>query len=351
MSIVPSNLRVRAALALALLVLLAPVARANVGYLERPEVRAFIGDLSSGHGLDAAQLERILAEARHQPSVVRLIGPERTPGAAPPVRSWPRYRARFLTRQRIAAGVRYWDEHEAHLSRAEREYGVPAEVILGIIGVETAFGQNTGSFRVLDALATIAFDGPRRQAYFRDELKEFLLLANEKGLDPLAIRGSYAGAMGLPQFMPSSYRRFAVDFDGDGRIDLLDDPVDAIGSVASYLKEAGWMPGEPATVPVRLPRGRESEFVTGLARSHDVLDLRKAGIRFAATQPGGACAIVELPVPGKPSQYVAGFANFEAVTRYNRSTFYAMTVLELAEAIRSARGRHNVASARQPPTG
>jgi membrane-bound lytic murein transglycosylase B len=313
----------------------------NAGYLERPEVRAFIGDLSRGHGLDAAQLERILGEARHQATVVRLIGPERVSNAPPPVRSYPAYRARFLTRSRIAAGVRYWEAHAADLQRAEAQYGVPAEVILGIIGVETAFGQNTGSFRVLDALATIAFDGPRRQQYFRDELKQFLLLSNEKGLDPLEVRGSYAGAMGLPQFMPSSYRRLAVDFDRDGRTDLIGTPADAIGSVAAYLRDAGWVAGEPATVAVRLPKGREAELVSGLKRSHDVPGLRKAGVRFAGDAPDGACAIVELPTPRKASRYVAGFGNFEAVTRYNRSTFYAMAVLELAEAIRTARGRES----------
>jgi membrane-bound lytic murein transglycosylase B len=333
---------------LATLALAGASAWGSTAYLDRPEVRAFIGDLNTAHGLEVAELERVLGDARHQASVVRLIGPERV-SATPPVRSYPSYRARFLTRERIASGVRYWQAHEADLQRAEREFGVPAEVVLGIIGVETAFGQNTGSFRVLDALTTIAFDGLRRQDFFRDELKEFLILSNEKGLDPLEIRGSYAGAMGLPQFMPSSYRRFAVDFDADGRTDLLGSPSDSIGSVASYLKQAGWVAGEAAMVPVQLPAGRAGELVTGLRRAHDVFDLRKEGVKFqGADLPDGACSIVELPTRGKPPRYVAGFANFEAVTRYNRSTFYATAVLELADAIRAAREREVTANAATP---
>jgi membrane-bound lytic murein transglycosylase B len=338
-----------ACLAAALLLLGPHPAAATTPYLERAEVRAFIRELSAGHGLEAAELERVLGAAQHQASVVRLIGPGRVATTPPPVRSYPRYRAKFLTRERIGSGLTYWQAHEADLRRAELEFGVPAEVILGILGVETAFGQNTGSFRVLDALATIAFDGLRRQAYFRDELKEFLLLSNERRLDPLAIRGSYAGAIGLPQFMPSSYRRHAVDYDGDGHVDLLGSPADAIGSVASYLKAFGWAPGEAPMVPVQLPPGREAQFVSGLKREQAVFELRKDGVKFALDAlPEGHCSIVELPARGKPSRYVAGFANFEAVTRYNRSTFYATAVLELADAIRNARERELAANAPLP---
>ena len=320
-------------------------------YLSRPEVRSFIETMQAEHGLDVAELERVLGDARHQPTVVRLIGPERpaTTPAKPPVRSYPRYRAKFLTNVRISAGIRYWDMHEDDLRRAEAEFGVPSEVILGVLGVETAFGQNTGSFRVVDSLATIAFDGPRRQEYFRDELKELLLLARDMSIDPLEIKGSYAGAMGLPQFMPSSYRRYAVDFNNDGITDLAGSPADAIGSVASYLKAYGWKQGEPATVSLRLPTGREADLVTGLERTHDVAELRQHGVKFSTkTLPEGMCSVVELPTPGKPSKYVAGFSNFEAVTRYNRSTFYATAVLDLADAIRTARTRQM--TARVEPT-
>ena len=328
------------------LVLSAPSAMAGSEYLSRPEVRSFIETMQAEHALDVAELERILGSARHQPTVVRLIGPERPKTAPPPVRSYPRYRAKFLTPVRIAAGTRYWDMHEEYLRRAEAEFGVPAEVILGILGVETAFGQNTGSFRVVDSLATIAFDGPRRQEYFRDELKELLLLARDMNIDPLAIKGSYAGAMGLPQFMPSSYRRYAVDFDSDQDIDLVGSPADAIGSDASYLQAYGWNEGEAPTVTVKLPAGAEAELVTGLERAHDAAQLRERGVKFSSSKvPDGLCSVVELPTPGKPSKYIAGFSNFEAVTRYNRSTFYATAVLELADAIRAARTRQMTARA------
>ena len=374
------------ALAFALLcagVLFSMPARSDTPYLSRPEVREFIDTLNADHGLEVAELERILGDARPQPVVVRLMGPgprNGTPAAKPaaaastlvpalppgqspaselesaaatstpsPVRHgaksrlppYPPYRARFVNPRRIDAALRYWSAYEPELRRAEAEFGVPAEVILGILGVETAFGRTTGTFRVLDALATIAFDGRRRQDYFREELKQFLLLSSEHRLDPLAIRGSYAGAIGLPQFMPSSYRRYAVDYDQDGRTDLLDSPADAIGSVARFLQQSGWQPGQAALLPVRLPRGREAQFVTGLQRSQDTAALRKAGVKFpSADAPPGACAIVALPGTRKqPTQYVAGFANFEAVTQYNRSTFYATAVLQLAEAVRVARER------------
>jgi membrane-bound lytic murein transglycosylase B len=317
-------------------------------YLSRAEVLSFIGNLHSEHGFDLAELERVLGEARHLPVVVRLIGPERPANATPVVRSWPRYRGKFLTKARINAGVQYWAAHEESLSRAEAEFGVPAEVILGILGVETVFGRNTGSFRVVDALATIAFDGPRRQEYFREELKELLLLSREIGIDPLAIKGSYAGAMGLPQFMPSSYRRHAVDFDGDGAIDLAGSPADAIASVARYLKDHGWTPGEPARSRVKLPQGREAELVSGLKFTHTVSDLKKQGVKFSSRKlPEGACSVIELPKPKAAPTYVVGFRNFEAITRYNRSTFYASAVLDLAEAIRAARKKTQTAVAQE----
>lgn len=331
---------------LALACLTTTVARADTDYLSRADVRSFIESMHEEHGVDSAQVERILGEVQNQPTVIRLIGPE--PSSAPsPVRSYPAYRAKFLTPARIAAGSRYWAEHEEFLRRAEDEYGVPAEVILGILGVETAFGRNTGSYRVVDALATIAFDGPRRQEYFRDELKELLLLARDSGKDALQFKGSYAGAVGLPQFMPSSYRRFAVDYDGDGVIDLLGSAADAIGSVASYMKAFGWVVGEVPAAPVRLASGSEQEFVSGLDRVHEVSDVQSKGVVFSGRDPpAGLCSIFELPTPGKPSKFVAGFNNFEVVTRYNRSTFYASAVLELGEAVSKARGPVQVASAR-----
>jgi membrane-bound lytic murein transglycosylase B len=318
---------------------------ASPDFLARADVRSFIESMSEEHGIARSDLERILGDVRYTPAAVRLTGP--VPSSAPsPARSYARYRARFLTPALISEGSRFWSLHAEDLARAETEFGVPAEVIVGILGVETAFGQNTGSFRAIDALASIAFDGERRQDYFRDELKELLLLARDSKIDPLVLKGSYAGAVGLPQFMPSSYRKYAVDFDGDGAIDLLRSPADAIGSVAKYMQAFGWVAGEAPTAPVRLASGSEGDFVSGLERVHDVSEVQSKGVVFSGRDPPAVlCSIFELPTPGKPSKFVAGFTNFEVVTRYNRSTFYASAVLELGEAILKARSRVQVALA------
>jgi peptidoglycan lytic transglycosylase B len=313
-------------------------------YLSRADVRAFINSMREEHGMELQQLERILGAVRFAPDAVRLTNP--APSSAPsPARSYTRYREKFLTPALITAGTTFWAQHAEDLARAETEFGVPADVIMGVLGVETRFGQNTGSFRAIDALASIAFDGERRQDYFREELKQLLLLARDTGMDPLTIKGSYAGAVGLPQFMPSSYRRYAVDYDGDGVIDLLNSPADAIGSVARYLKTFGWVPGETPTAPVRLERGSEPLLVSGLDRVHDVSEVQTKGVVFSGRDPpAGMISIFELPTPGQPSKFVAGFTNFEVVTRYNRSTFYASAVLELGEAIQKARAKVQLAS-------
>jgi membrane-bound lytic murein transglycosylase B len=322
---------------------------AGEDYASRPEVREFIESMNREHGIDTSYLERVLGDARREPTVLRLMNPE--PSSAPSAaRSYARYRAQFVTPKVIAAGSRFWEEHADDLARAEAQFGVPPEVILGILGVETFYGRNTGSFRVLDALATIAFDGQRRQDFFRGELAELLLLARESHIDPLAIKGSYAGAVGLPQFMPSSYRRYAVDYDGDGAVDLLGSPADAIGSIASYLKSFGWVPGETATSKIRLVPGSEADLVSGLQRVHDVMDVQNRGVIFSGRDPpAGPCSIFELPTPGEASKFVAGFTNFEAVTRYNRSTFYASAVLELGHAIQQASARLQIAATQSGP--
>ncbi len=319
-------------------------ATAASDYLDRPDVRYFIDTMHEKHGLKTSDLERILGAARFLPVVVRLTTP--MPSSAPsPARSYANYRAKFLTPELISAGTQFWTAHAEYLGRAEQEYGVPPELILGILGVETRYGQNTGSFRAVDALATIAFDGMRRQAFFRGELEELLLLAHEKGIDALSVKGSYAGAVGLPQFMPSSYRRYAVDYDGDGAIDLRASAADAIGSVANYMKEFGWIPGEPPKAPVRLLPESEADLVSGLERIHDLLEVQGRGVVFSGREPpAGPISIFELPTPGLPSKFYAGFNNFEVVTRYNRSTFYASAVLELAEAIRKAHEQVQLAS-------
>jgi membrane-bound lytic murein transglycosylase B len=329
---------------LAVAALFAGPATAGADYLERLDVRSFIDAMHEKHGLETSELERIMAAVKYQPVVVRLTTP--VPSSAPsPARSYANYRAKFLTPELISTGTKFWAEHAQYLDRAEQEYGVPPELILGILGVETRYGQNTGSFRAVDALATIAFDGARRQDFFRGELEELLLLARDKGVDPFDIKGSYAGAVGLPQFMPSSYRRYAVDYDGDGVIDLRGSAADAIGSVANYMREFGWIPGEPPKAPVRLLPGSEIELVSGLDRVHDLLEVQGKGVVFSGREPpDGPISIFELPTPGMPSKFYAGFNNFEVVTRYNRSTFYASAVLELADAIRKAHGEMQVAS-------
>ena len=321
-------------------------ATAGPDYLERLDVRSFIEAMHEKHGIEISDLERIMGAVIYQPTVVRLTTP--VPSSAPsPARSYTNYRAKFLTPELISAGAQFWTANAEYLQRAQQEYGVPPELILGILGVETRYGQNTGTFRAVDALATIAFDGARRQDFFRGELEDLLLLARDKGIDPLSVKGSYAGAVGLPQFMPSSYRRYAVDYDGDGVIDLRRSAADAIGSVANYIREFGWIPGEPPKAPVRLLPGSEAELVSGLDRVHDLLEVQGKGVVFSGREPpDGPISIFELPTPGSPSKFYAGFNNFEVVTRYNRSTFYASAVFELAEAIRKARSEVQLASSR-----
>jgi membrane-bound lytic murein transglycosylase B len=291
--------------------------------------------------LDPIWVQNTLAHAQRLPSVERLV----LPPSSPTAKNWAAYRARFIEPTRIQAGVRFWQNHRSALERAEHEYGVPASVIVGIIGVETLYGQNTGNFRILDALGTLAFHFPSthpraaaRQAFFQSELEQFLLLTARSGADPLAIRGSYAGAMGLPQFMPSSWAKFAVDFDGDGRIDLFGSPHDAIGSVANYFKAFGWQSGMPTHYPVSLTPGQtnmDSLMAPDILPTFSVDSFvgQGAALSGAALQHQGPLALIELlNGPDAPS-YVAGTENFYAITRYNWSSYYAMAVIELAEAV------------------
>ena len=235
--------------------------------------------------------------------------------------------------------------HRTTLEKAEREYGVPASLIVGIIGVETLYGQNTGNFRVLDALGTLAFHFPQahpraaeRQAFFRSELEQFLMLTSRSGADPVAIRGSYAGALGLPQFMPSSWAKFAVDFDEDGRIDLFGSPADAIGSVANYFKAFQWRPGMPTHYPVTLTPGQtdmDSLMAPDILPTFSVANFmaKGAALEGAALEHSGPLALIELRNGANAPSYVAGTENFYAITRYNWSSYYAMAVIELAEAV------------------
>jgi len=296
-----------------------------------PAVIEFARDLEQRHGFSADELLQQFAQIRPNERVLQLIRPP----VSPLQRSWERYRPRFLTERRINGGVRFWQENRSSLARASALYGVPPEIIVAIIGVETEYGGNTGGFRVLEALATLAFHYPRRAEFFRTELEQFLLLARENGFDPVDMRGSFAGAMGIPQFMPGSQRRYAVDFDGDRKIDLSGSVDDAIGSVGRFLEQHGWEAGQPIAVRART-RGEpdRSLIEAGIQPTLLVADLAQHGITADAS-PQATVTLVDLVSPGRPAEYWLGYNNFYVITRYNRSSFYAMSVFQLAEAIRA----------------
>jgi membrane-bound lytic murein transglycosylase B len=337
------------------LTLLAGFAAAATGhaserYADRPETQQFIEEMQQRHGFDKDALTYIFRRAEYLPSVIKYISPPKDPG----VRSWQRYRSRFIEPVRIKAGVAFWDRHADTIRTASEKYGVPEEIIVGIIGVETIYGRNTGNFQAVSALATLAFDYPRRAELFRGELESLLLMAREQHRDPLDYQGSYAGALGLPQFLPSSVRNYAVDFDGDGQIDLLGSPKDAIGSVARYMQMHGWEAGGP--VAVRASLDSDTNLAPLLAKditpAFDSATLASHGVRAMSSAEGaGKAAFVELVTPGQDSEYWLGYQNFYVITRYNRSSFYAMSVFQLGEAVKVARaaaasGKDNQARAR-----
>jgi membrane-bound lytic murein transglycosylase B len=258
------------------------------------------------------------------------------------------YRSRFVEPARIRAGVKFWQDNRATLERAEQQTGVPAAIVVGIIGVETIYGQQTGNYRVMDALCTLAFDFPAqhprskdRTAFFLSELEAFLSLTHRTATDPLALRGSYAGAMGLPQFMPSSWNKYAVDFDGDGHIDLFHSTADVIGSVANYFKAFGWQTGMPTHYPVRLTAqgaDKAALLAPDILPTFAAADmmLKGAELDSAALQHTGPLALVELQDGEGPSLYLAGTENFYTITRYNWSSYYALAVIELGQEVAAA---------------
>lgn len=300
-----------------------------------PDVQQFIVEMHEQHGFDIAHLTRQFAAIHSNATVLRAIRPAAVPEQQ---RSWERYRARFVNERRITNGLVFWQENAAELARAEAIYGVPAEIIAAIIGVETEYGRNMGKFSVLEALATLAFDYPPRAPFFRNELEQFLLLARENGISPLEIKGSYAGAIGIPQFMPSSQRRFAVDFDGDNRINLRESTTDAIGSVARYLAMHNWQAKAPVAVPARVEGDPTPLIATGIKPTQPLKELARQGV-IATGDADRPAALIDLVTPNEPTEYWVGFDNFYAITRYNRSSFYAMSVFQLAEALREERAR------------
>lgn len=326
-------------------------------------VSEFIDRMVGQHGFERTELEKLFRRTRYVESAIRLMKP--APANKP--KNWHAYRARFVEPVRINAGVRFWNDNLDALNRAEAEYGVPAEIVVGIIGVETVFGRNTGNFRVMDAITTLAFDYPdtptraARMEFFRGELENTLLFARESGIDPLSLLGSYAGAIGLPQFMPGSIRQFAVDFDRDGKVDLRNSTVDAVGSVANYLSKHGWRSGAPIVFATSVSgsdgNGASSgssnganngarawdQFIgQGLEAKFTANELRAAGVIPAAPLPDDLLlGLIDLQNGTEPTEYWLGTTNFYAITQYNRSYFYAMSVVDLGRAIRVARDRGN----------
>lgn len=313
-------------------------------YATRPDAMALADEIAAQHQLDRRWVRRAIGQARMMPEVVRLVTP---PPASSP-RDWQRYRSRVIDPVRIQAGKKFWQTHRETLALAQTRYGVPAEIIVGILGVETLYGQQMGNFRVMDALATLAFDFPAvhprakaRSAYFKSELGVLLSLKHRPGVNPLKLRGSYAGAMGMPQFMPSSWARFAVDFDGDGRIDLFNNTADVIGSVANYFKSFNWRPGMPTHYPVSF----DAEMLEMQALlAPDILPTFSVGnftykgalLNDQALKHQGPLALVELQNGGAIPSYVAGTENFYVITRYNWSSYYALAVIELGQAVTDA---------------
>jgi membrane-bound lytic murein transglycosylase B len=300
--------------------------------LDREDVRAFIADVSSRHNIDPAGIRATLDQARVQPRIIEAIS-----RPAEKVKPWHEYRRIFLTEERIAAGETFWSEHRELLEQVASGTGVPASIIAGIIGVETYYGRILGRFRVIDALATLAFEYPPRSRFFAGELEQFFLLVGEQGFDPTVPMGSYAGAMGLGQFIPSSYRAYAVDGDGDGRVDLWGSIPDAVASVANYLAVHGWQPDQPVVALAVVPAGAADGLVDqGLKPTTTVGALWNAGIGMAGPAPerrGAAAGLFVLEGEAGPVHW-SGFDNFYVITRYNRSLMYALAVTQLGETVR-----------------
>lgn len=324
--------------------------------LQREEIRNFIDEVSARHGLDRQAVQALLAEGRHQPRIIEAIS-----RPAERVLRWWEYRERLVSAQRVQMGQNFWREHRILLQDIEARSGVDAYYIAAIIGIETNYGRNKGSWRVLDALMTLGFDYPPRSRFFRSELEHFLLLTNEEGLDPKRTLGSYAGAMGAPQFMPSSYRRFAVNHDltaTPGTRDLFDDWADVVASIANYFLAHGWQPGAPVLAEATAPPGTMATLDRSNLRLHTTLGaLADAGVQVLgntppmptpqSTDPSPAAiqtasqwpretAVMLLPAElAETEQVRVGFNNFQVITRYNRSILYAMAVHDLALAIRA----------------
>ncbi|AOK52171.1 lytic murein transglycosylase B [Burkholderia stagnalis] len=316
-------------------------------YANNTQVDSFIDEMASRHGFDQASLRTLFSRVSYSATAVKLVKPAPTPS----VKNWRLYRSRFIEPIRINAGVKFWKANQATLQRASEQFGVPPEVIVGIIGVETIYGRYMGNFRVLDALTTLTFDYPdtpnrdSRQATFRKNLEDFLVWTRDSRLDPTTVLGSYTGAIGIPQFLPSSIREYAVDFEGNGHVDLRNSPADAIGSVANYLKQHGWETNRPVVwqiAPDTGSQGIAQAAADGQPEPHWALSqLLRAGLTLneptinVAGEADTPVTVVDLPSPGRATEYMLGLKNFYVLTRYNRSFFYALAVYELGESVKA----------------
>jgi membrane-bound lytic murein transglycosylase B len=313
-------------------------------YALREDAMLAADDIAMRRDLDREWVRQAIGQAHYVPQVAKFIQP-------PPVgtpKNWRVYRSRFIDPVRIKAGVKFWQDNHETLARAVAQTGVPAEIIVGIIGVESIYGQQMGSYRVMDALATLAFDFPsthprakERSIFFKSELEQFLSLTHRTGVDPLSLQGSFAGAMGMPQFMPSSWVKYAVDFDGDSQIDLFNSPADVIGSVANYFKAFNWQPGMPTHYPVSFnfeKLDKEALLLPDILPTFSVASFAAKGavLEGLALQHTGPLALVELQNGDEPPSYVAGTENFYAITRYNWSSYYALAVIELGQEVAKA---------------
>lgn len=306
--------------------------QAHTDLTRRSDVSTFIAAMVKEHGFARADLIKMFRHVEIHPEIIDTIS---RPAESKP---WYAYRALFLTKDRIKDGVAYWKQNAAALAAAEKRYGVAPQYIVAILGVETRYGRNTGSYRVIDALSTLAFDYPPRGAFFRKELEQYLLMIREEGLGPFQLTGSYAGAMGTPQFIPSSFRTFAVDFDGDGKRNLWNDNSDVIGSVANYFNRHGWIDGGLVAMPASvhgtdyktlLDLGLKPQTAAGELQHYSVTPQRRLPADMDV-------ALLELEADNGPEHWVT-FNNFYVITRYNRSPLYAMAVYQLSEAIRRAK--------------
>ena len=317
-------------------VLIAVSGQANAqptnGYLQRDDVQAFIDNMVSSHGFERSQLEKLFSAIEPKPGIIESIS---HPAEAKP---WYKYRPIFIQESRIKGGVAFWNKHSSILERAELQYGVPAEIIVAIIGVETRYGRYTGRHKVFESLVTLGFDYPKRGKFFRSELSQFLILTREEGIDPLSLKGSYAGAMGIPQFISSSYRRYAIDFDGDGKRDLHNNISDVIGSVANYFHVHGWQAGDAIIAPATVaPNARIAVIPNSLKPSLTLEELKRLGVSSTHVVKGNPKASLISLEQADAMEYWLGFKNFYVITRYNHSPLYAMAAYQLAELIRSRR--------------